>query len=135
MTRRPPRVWTKVIDSVENGYLTDAAWVERREDADAQTPDQTFGTPTTATRTWGPYAAKLAAKTSNDQRHDDRQVVETQYSLSISCDFEPTEGDRIIVVSDGVKRKFRVPGTVNARRSWWGRTPVWNVELQLTEEN
>lgn len=136
LTRRAPRVWPKVLDSIENGYLTDSAIISRREDADIQTPDETFGTPVTKTNEWGPYAAKLSAKVSNDQRREDRQVVETRYDLAIASDVEPVEGDRIIVIEQGGRRRtFRVPGTVNHRRSWWGQTPVWNVELELTEES
>jgi hypothetical protein len=120
--------------SVELGPLEDQATILRQRRTGAGDPS-TFGTPKSHEDTYGPYEAKLHSKVSQDQRQPDRHVVETKYSLSIASDVEPVESDLITVVLRGGRTlEFRVPGTANDRRSWWGNTPVWNVELEQTTE-
>jgi hypothetical protein len=76
---------TKILDSVEEGFLTDKAYIVRRVEQAADL-DATFGTPGVRELTWGPFPAKVSSKVANDQRQPDRHVVEKQYSLSIACD-------------------------------------------------
>jgi hypothetical protein len=127
---KAPRAWAKILPAVEE-LLTDEATILRR----VKTGQGQFGSPMHRQDTYGPYAAKLEAKQSQDQRAEDRHVVQTSYQLAIASDVEPSEGDRIRVTEEGGRtRTFRIPGTVNHRRSMWGATPVWNVELQITTE-
>jgi hypothetical protein len=122
-------VWPLVEDSVEV-WLTDRMWIKRKVRA-AGTDD---GTPNFTPQEYGPYAGKLYFPVGRERFGADREVLEMTRPVSIASDIRPLEKDELIVESKGIRRSYRIEGTVNPRPSAWGQTPIYNCEVVAVDE-
>lgn len=124
-----PRVYSRALNSVED-WLTDRVVIVRL--VAAGTND---GTPITTEMRYGPFLAKLYARSSNDQRMPDRHDLLDRWQITVKSDVMPLESDVLDVSHDDEKwERWRINGTVNQRPAAWGQYPVWQIEVMKDSE-
>jgi hypothetical protein len=130
--KRKPRVWDHLSEESIEAWLVDRVWIERK----VQQPGDDDGTPIFSAQTYGPYAGKLTQPVTREAFQQDRERLEVTNSLAVASDVQPRESDTIIVEfkGSGIRRRYRVEGTVNPRPSAWGTVPLYQVDLTRVEE-
>lgn len=129
--RTRPRLWDKSEDSVEV-QLRDEAWLVRKE----RLPGTDDGTPRERDATLGPYPAGISRPERSEAMEPDRWVTSTNLQVTMVCDEEVRERDRLLLreFGRGAKVAYRILETTQEARPEWGGRLVWALTVERTDE-